>query len=126
MVLIPIEISSFIDGDTVKFVRNHQILTSRARWIDCPEVDTEWGIKAKQFVESLAENNQLLIEEYGPDRYDRIEADWFIGSRSLNIQVELILQGLAYCVLPTVQYNLSKRSSTFTLQADKSPNKSLP
>ena len=125
MVLIPIEISSFIDGDTVKFVRNHQILTSRARWIDCPEVDTEWGIKAKQFVESLAENNQLLIEEYGPDRYDRIEADWFIGSRSLNIQVELILQGLAYCVPPTVQYNLSKRSSALLCKLIKSQTKAF-
>ena len=54
------------------------------------------------------------------DRYDRILADWFIGSRKQNVQVEFILHGLAYCVLPTVQYNLSKRSSLILCKLIKS------
>ncbi|MCF3614137.1 thermonuclease family protein [Planktothrix agardhii 1027] len=72
---------------------------------------SKWGQEAKKFLEDLIDSNKELffIEDYGADKYGRLLADWFIGSRELNIQVELLRQGLAWDLLPLVRYNLPKR-----------------
>lgn len=109
MVLNLIESVSVVDGDTVRFIREHRRVASRCRWIDCPPVRSEWGKKSKAFVENLVSQGEFFIEEYGTDRFGRVLADWFIGSREFNVQVELIKNGLAIDFLPMVRYNLPKR-----------------
>jgi len=111
MVLIPVRVHSIVDGDTIRIIHRKGVINSRCRWIDCPEMPSKWGQEAKKFLEDLIDSNKELffIEDYGADKYGRLLADWFIGSRELNIQIELLRQGLAYDLLPVVRYNLPKR-----------------
>jgi endonuclease YncB( thermonuclease family) len=94
MVLIPVRIHSIVDGDTIRIIHRKGVISSRCRWIDCPEMPSKWGKEAKKYLEDLVDSNKELffIEDYGADKYGRLLADWFIGSRELNIQVELIRQ----------------------------------
>lgn len=109
MVLESVQIDRIIDGDTIRLIINNRIISTRARWINCPSISSEWGIKSKMLLEGLIASGEFYIEQYGFDRYGRIFADWFIDDRNTNIQVLLLQHGLAVDNLPKIRFNLSKR-----------------
>ncbi|MFZ5801467.1 MAG: thermonuclease family protein, partial [Candidatus Omnitrophota bacterium] len=83
-------VEKVIDGDTLK-VRldlgfdswSRQVL--RLRGIDCPEINTAAGEKAKALVQSLLkETDWIIVRSSRSDKYDRYLADIFIGEIYLN------------------------------------------
>jgi len=76
-----------VDGDTLKVeidlgfnTRIRQYL--RLKGIDCPEMDSSEGKRAKKFVETTLEGVEYLtIKTTRSDKYDRYLADVFIDSR---------------------------------------------
>ncbi|MEY3333046.1 MAG: hypothetical protein RLZZ176_1346 [Cyanobacteriota bacterium] len=49
MVLIPVRIHSIVDGDTIRIIHRKGVISSRCRWIDCPEMPSKWGKEAKKY-----------------------------------------------------------------------------
>jgi len=102
-----------IDGDTVKIVWQNQLMPVRARFIDCPEVSTEWGLMAKNKLVEILSGGQILIHPAGGiggdrfDRYGRLLADWFLPTGEC-IQKILVSAGLAIEVPPSKRYLLNK------------------
>jgi endonuclease YncB( thermonuclease family) len=89
-----------IDGDTLK-VRldlgfdtwNRQVL--RLRGIDCPEMDTPAGEKAKSFVQSyLKDTEWIIVRSSRSDKYDRYLADVFIPQSKPNPETDIYLNNL--------------------------------
>jgi micrococcal nuclease len=91
-------IKNIIDGDTitVDIDLGFNILTThtlRLNGIDCPELPTEEGQKAKAFVEqSLSGVPFIVIKTYRPDKYSRYLVDVFY-SPELSDPDEVILKG---------------------------------
>lgn len=79
------QVDKIIDGDTliVSFDFNSDVSISqklRLRGIDCPEMDTEEGRKAKRFVEArLKDCDFIIVKTYKDrsDKFDRYLADIF-------------------------------------------------
>ncbi|MDP2938671.1 MAG: DUF1016 N-terminal domain-containing protein [Candidatus Omnitrophota bacterium] len=108
------EIEKIIDGDTLTVLIDlgwglfiQQKL--RLRGIDCPEIDTPEGMKAKKFVEARLKNcDFIVIKTYKDsfDKYDRYLADIFylpneidlgrVASQGRYLNQELLDERLAY------------------------------
>ena len=77
-------IEKVIDGDTLKVrldlgFASWKRETLRLRGIDCPELDTPEGRKAKVFVQScLKDAPSIIVYSSRSDKYDRYLADIFI------------------------------------------------
>ena len=88
-----------IDGDTLKAhidlgLGLYTAQRLRLRGIDCPEITTPQGERAKRFVQKLLKGAQTItIVTYKSDKYDRYLADVWIGEKFLNQQ--LLDEGLA-------------------------------
>ena len=82
------EVDRIIDGDTLlaSFDFNCEVTISqklRLRGIDCPEMDTEEGKKAKRFVEARLKDCDFIIVKTTKDRsdkFDRYLADIFYSA----------------------------------------------
>ncbi len=78
-------VNKIIDGDTLIVAFDFQLDNSvsqklRLRGIDCPEIDTEEGQRARRFVESRLKDCEFVIVKTCKDRsdkYDRYLADVF-------------------------------------------------
>ncbi len=92
MPIKPAKIDSVIDGDTLKIQKGHRILPVRCRFIDCPEPDSKWGMRAKEFLEKAIADREVSMEEWGRDRYGRILADWYREGEQgrENLQVAIV------------------------------------
>lgn len=106
-------VEKVVDGDTllVSFDFNCPMSVSqklRLRGIDCPEIDTEEGRRAKRFVESrLKDCDFIIVKTYKDttDKYDRYLADVFylpgagdpslVASEGTYLNQELLNERLA-------------------------------
>ncbi len=104
-------VEKIIDGDTIRVLidcgfgtRTRQKL--RLRGIDCPELDTPEGRKAKRYVERvLKELPFVVVKTYKSDKYDRYLTDLFslpgtedperVAAEGNFLNNELIAKGLA-------------------------------
>ncbi len=93
-----------VDGDTLKVeidlgfnIRVRQ--TIRLRAVDCPEMGTPAGEKAKRFVEGiLSKQKSLVVRTHKSDKYDRYLGDVFYpgGTREwIYLNNRLLEEGLA-------------------------------
>lgn len=87
------------DGDTIIVKRKGKNQSIRLIGIDTPETrkknqpDQPYGRKAKQFLQELTKDQQVLIQEYGVDQYNRVIGELFVGST--NVNMELVKRGFA-------------------------------
>ena len=102
-------VQEVIDGDTLWAVidlglGNYTSQKLRLRGIDCPEINTLTGKKAKKFVEHAlglsnneqrATNNEIIIRSSKSDKYDRYLADVFYGKEEKFLNQELLDANLA-------------------------------
>ena len=93
-----------LDGDTLKVVVDlgfgvRSVQTLRLRGIDCPELVSQEGKEAKEFVEKLLPpSSQLLVKTTKSDKYDRYLADIFVPQKNgshLYLNNKLLEKGLA-------------------------------
>lgn len=97
------QVDKIIDGDTllISLAFNGVFAISqklRLRGIDCPEMDTEAGKKAKRFVESRLKGlDSIIVKTYKDrsDKFDRYLADIFYGPQETFLNQELLDEGLA-------------------------------
>ena len=81
-------LESVVDGDTLWVMlatgmRGASRQKLRLRGIDCPEIDTEEGKKAKQFVEKVLKGvPSLTVLSSKNTTYDRYEADVFLPGKT--------------------------------------------
>ncbi len=88
-------VEKVVDGDTliVSFAFHPtQVISQKLRLkgIDCPEMDTEEGKKAKRFVEARLKNcDYVIVKTYKDrtDKYDRYLADVFYQSDEVDSHV---------------------------------------
>lgn len=92
-------IEKIIDGDTLLVVIDcgfHTAIRMRLRLkgIDAPEIDTEEGLSARNFVVKAFKNSPLIgIKTYRPDKYSRYLADVFYLPEEKNPQT-IIKEGI--------------------------------
>jgi endonuclease YncB( thermonuclease family) len=115
---------TIIDGDTIMFQENGTKIYSRARFIDCPEIQKlgqksddakvlrhwHYGLLAKGYLANLLEGHDLIIENHEIDMFGRNLSDWYIDKVSLenNIQVLLIQEGFAFLAPPVNKFFFSQ------------------
>jgi micrococcal nuclease len=96
-------VEEVIDGDTLWAVidlglNGYTRQKLRLRGIDCPEISTAAGKRAKRFVEKALKPSPWIIintHKDATDKYDRYLADIFYGKEETFLNQELLDEGLA-------------------------------
>jgi endonuclease YncB( thermonuclease family) len=98
------EVEKVVDGDTLRVIvdlgfgiKTRQYL--RLRGLNCPEMDTEEGKKAAEFVRSrIRVTSEIILTSSRSDKYDRYLADiFFMNDKRQEVYLNnaLLEQGLA-------------------------------
>lgn len=90
------KVVSVIDGNTIE-VRTTENETYKILFhgIDCPEIDQNYGDKAKQFLEKLILEKSVSVQLHGKDRWGNQLAIVLVDGQ-LDPRFELLEQGLAW------------------------------
>lgn len=95
-----------IDGDSLRLSNlNNESIDLRLAAIDAPELSQRFGPEAKQHLQTLLGNQNLIAWEVGTDRYGRMLAFVFVPQSDGNlfeINSQLISDGFAW---HTTQYS---------------------
>lgn len=95
----PFQVVKIYDGDTILVTGMDLEFKIRLVGIDSPETeygkrpDQPYGLKAKQFLTDLLNNQTVTLISYGSGGYNRQLAEVFV--RSENINLKMIKAGLA-------------------------------
>jgi len=82
------------DGDTLELRRGDELLTVRLVCIDAPESNQPFGEQSANRLGQLLQVGQAVrIEQKGRDRYNRVLAEVFVDSQSINLT--MIREGYA-------------------------------
>lgn len=87
-------VTGVADGDTISVLREGRAVKIRLYGIDCPEKHQAFGQRARQFTSSLAFGKEVEVRPVERDRYGRLVAWVFVGSRCLN--EDLLRAGYAW------------------------------
>jgi len=84
-----------LDGDTLIIIGQDNIeLTLRLAGIDAPEKDQLFGLEASRFLDSLLSTHAIHLDNMEREKFGRILADIYIGSRWINL--EMVQNGWAW------------------------------
>jgi micrococcal nuclease len=113
------------DGDTITVLtEENQRIKIRLSGIDCPELQQDFGQRAKQYTSSHCFGKNVKIEKQGTDRFKRILANVYVGKICIN--KELVRYGLAWCYrnsrdLELINLELSARNHKIGLWSQPDP-----
>jgi endonuclease YncB( thermonuclease family) len=80
------------DGDTLTAqLSDGKTVKVRLQWIDAPELRQPYGQAARLALAALVDNQDVLIDSAGPDRYGRL-----LGAIYLSVNAALVEQGAAW------------------------------
>ena len=82
------------DGDTFHVLVDGKKEKIRMFGIDAPESKQEWGLEAKESLNKLISNKEVLLDIKSKDMYGRLLATVFIGNKNINL--EMIATGNAW------------------------------
>ncbi len=82
------------DGDTFHVLINGKKEKIRMFGIDAPESKQEWGLEAKESLNKLISNKEVILDIKNKDMYGRLLAVVLIGKQ--NINHEMIKTGNAW------------------------------
>ncbi len=82
------------DGDSIKVLRNKQIIRIRLAYIDAPEIGQPYGKQSKRALSDLIFKKVVEVEEVDTDRYKR--AVCILHHSGKNINYEMVRQGHAW------------------------------
>ncbi len=91
-----VKVIRVFDGDTIEAEENGKVYRIRLNGIDAPERGQEFFEESKQVLTQLVANPVILIEKKGKDAYGRVIATLYRFSDCLNINYEIVRQGLAW------------------------------
>jgi len=90
------KVKSVIDGNTLEIVgENNEIHTIHLAGIDCPELNQEYGDRAKTRLEKLTLKKNVVISLTGKDRWGNQHATVMIDG-NVDIRLALLKEGLAW------------------------------
>lgn len=96
-------IITVIDGDTVVAVDNSgKRFKIRLMDMDAPELDQDFGIESKEYLESLVKDKWVRIKFRGKDVYDRYLAYLYVDKK--NVSDLMVKEGLAF-TLKSISFN---------------------
>lgn len=83
------------DGDTVVILtESNTQVKIRLEGIDCPELDQDYGQRAKQATSQMCAGKEVKVIKSGEDRYGRTLGNVYVGEVCVN--KELLKMGLAW------------------------------
>jgi endonuclease YncB( thermonuclease family) len=83
---------SVYDGDTLTAqLSDGKTVKVRLQWIDAPELRQPYGKASRLALAALVNDQDILIDSAGPDRYGRL-----LGTVYLTVNTALIKQGAAW------------------------------
>lgn len=88
------KVTYVIDGDTFHVLIDGKKEKIRMFGIDAPESKQEWGLEAKESLNKLISNKEVLLDIKSKDMYGRLLATVFIGKQNINL--EMIATGNAW------------------------------
>ena len=83
-----------LDGDTLEILVDRQQHRIRLVEIDAPEVDQDWGNRAKQALAEKVGGKQVRVEVSGTDQHERLMGRIWLGDRDINR--EMVTEGHAW------------------------------
>ena len=92
--LIKAKTTYVTDGDTFHVLIDGKKEKIRMFGIDAPESKQEWGLEAKESLNKLISNKEVLLDIKNKDMYGRLLAVVFIGKQNINL--EMIKTGNAW------------------------------
>jgi endonuclease YncB( thermonuclease family) len=105
------KVTNVLDGDTFEVIIDlgfgvKQEFHLRLDGIDTPELSTEKGKKAKEFVRELIEGNSVILTDEGPEKYGRARAkvELMDGSDLTELLIEKKIG---------IEYHGGKKTQTF-------------
>jgi micrococcal nuclease len=87
-------VSAVADGDTLSVLQDGRAVKIRLYGIDCPEKHQAYGNRAHRFTSDFAFGKDVEVRPVDRDRYGRLIAWVYVGSRCLN--EELLQAGYAW------------------------------
>jgi len=84
------QVDRVIDGDTLELSTGERV---RLKGINTPESKMPYYQEAKIFLQSIAQNKSVQLEDHGTDKYGRTLAYIFLNKENINAQI--LKQGLA-------------------------------
>lgn len=113
------------DGDTITVLSNGIKYKIRLLKIDAPELKQSYGIKSKQYLETLIYHKQVKVVYSSRDRYKRILGIVYLGDKEINLQ--MVQSGLAWHyiyndkTLSYIQAEKSAKEKKIGLWSEKNP-----
>ena len=92
---ITAEVISVIDGNTLEIRENNETRNILLAGIDSPELNQEYGMKAKKLLEKLALNEKVIVRFQGKDRKGKDLAEVIVDGK-VDLRIELLKEGLAW------------------------------
>jgi len=90
------KVATVIDGNTIEIVTSeNETYKIMLHGIDCPELEQEYGEKAKKYLEKLLLNKSISVTIQGKDRLGNRLGVVLIGG-SQDPRYELLKEGLAW------------------------------
>ena len=83
-----------VDGDTADVKLQSGMIRIRLHAVDAPEMGQAYGQNAKQALSSLVYGQDVQVEPYEQDRYDRLVARLWLGDQDVN--AEMVKRGMAW------------------------------
>lgn len=94
------QVTSIVDGDTLKMASGENEIPVRLHNIDAPEKGQPFGDRARSLLNVLCSKRTVLVRPQGRDGFKRLLAEVILPpTRSVNL--ELVSQGLAWTIRPT-------------------------
>ena len=89
-------VNRVIDGDTIVILVETNSYIVRLAEIDAPEKKQQFGMEAKEFTKKLSFQKVVNVKYKEKDKYGRIVGTVIIVTNGVNINQELLKNGLAY------------------------------
>lgn len=75
---------SVTDGDTIKVQLDSGPISVRFHSIDAPEKNQPWGMDARAALAGRLDHQQVALEVWTQDRYERLVATVYLGDENIN------------------------------------------
>lgn len=89
-------VTKVIDGDTIDVALSSGPIRVRLHGIDTPERGQPWGDEATAWLRKTVLGNEVDIEPFQQDRYERLIGIVYLGSRNLNAELVQLGHAWAY------------------------------
>lgn len=89
------EVVAVLSGDSIKVLKSRQVMIVDLQGIDAPEKEQQYGQQAKDFTESIAFGQKVVVNLKGVDKDDHIVAE-VVMEDGTSLNREIVKAGFAW------------------------------